>query len=179
MFFALFLAAALAFALFQATSPTTGQEPTAPPLPHEAKRLEAWAGSWDAEVTMMGSTTKGSEVCRLECGGNWLVTEFNGSFMGQPFQGRGFTGFDVSKSAYSGVWIDSSGSPMSVYANGAFSKDGKSFRAEVDGLGMDGKSGRFEYLSTFPDARTRTFEIHQLDGAKRELQMKIRYTRKG
>ena len=86
---------------------------------------------------MMGQTEKGSEVCRLDCGGNWLITEFTGSFMGQPFQGKGFTGFDASKSAYSGVWIDSSGAPMSVYADGQFAKDGKSFKATVEGLGMD------------------------------------------
>ena len=93
-------------------------------------------------------------------------------------QGKGFTGYDAAKGAYAGVWIDSTGGPMSVFANGQFAKDGKSFKALVDGLGMDGKPARFEYLSTFPDARTRTFEIFQVDGGKRELQMSIRYTRK-
>jgi len=167
------------FLVLRATSSPKQEAPGAPTLPPELKRLEAWLGTWDAEVTMMGQTTKGSEVCRLDCGGNWLITEFSGSFMGQPFQGKGFTGFDATKSAYSGVWIDSSGGPMSVFADGQFAKDGKSFKAEVDGLGMDGKPARFEYLTSFPDARTRTFEIFQLDGAKRERQMSIRYTKKG
>jgi hypothetical protein len=54
------------------------------PLAPELKRLEAWVGTWDAEVSMMGQMSKGSEVCRIECGGNWLVTEHTGSFMGQP-----------------------------------------------------------------------------------------------
>jgi len=179
MYLALLFATAAALLVFHATSSTPKQETGAPPLPPELKRLEAWVGSWDAEVSMMGQVTKGSEVCRLDCGGYWLVTEHTGSFMGQPFLGKGFTGYDAAKGAYSGVWIDSSGGPMSVYTSGQFSKDGKSFTAQVDGAGMDGKPARFEYLWTFPDARTRTFEISQLDGGKKELQMKIRYTRKG
>jgi len=180
MQFAIVLVAVLSLVLVLcAASPASKQEPpAAPPLPPEAKRLEAWVGTWDAEVTAMGQTTKGSEVCRIECGGNWLVTEFDGSFMGMPYQGRGLTGWDASKGAYAGTWVDSTGGPMSVYANGAFTDGGKTFRALVDSLDMAGKPARFEYLSTFPDARTRTFEVIQVDGGKRELQMKIAYRRR-
>ena len=179
MSLALLFACISALLIFHAASSAARQEAGAPALPPEVKRLEAWVGTWDAEVSMMGQVSKGSEVCRLDCGGFWLVTEHTGTFMGAPFLGKGFTGFDAAKGVYTGVWIDSSGGPMSVFSDGQFSKDGKSFAAQVDGFGMDGKPGRFEYLSTFPDARTRTFEISQLDGAKKELQMRIRYTRKG
>lgn len=178
MSLALLFATIAALLVLHAASPSTKQEAGAPPLPPELKRLEAWVGTWEAEVSMMGQVTKGSEVCRLDCGGYWLVTEHTGTFMGQPFLGKGLTGYDAAKGAFSGVWVDSSGGPMSVFANGQFSKDGKTFTALVDGLGMDGKPARFEYLSTFPDARTRTFEIFQLDGGKKELQMKIRYSRR-
>jgi hypothetical protein len=166
--------------VLRATSSSPKREaPGAPALPPELERLGAWVGTWDAEVTMMGQTTKGRETCRLDCGGHWLITEHEGSFMGTPFQGRGLTGFDAAKGAYSGVWIDSSGGPMSVFSDGRFAKDGKSFSAQVDALDMSGKPARFEYLSKFPDARTRSFEIFQLDGAKKELQMSIRYTKRG
>jgi len=163
----------------RAASATPRQDPAAPPLPPEAKRLEAWVGTWDAEVTMMGQTSKGTETCRLACGGHWLVTEHEGSFMGQPYQGKGFTGHDAAKGAYAGVWIDSTGGPMSVHTDGRFSPDGKTFTAHVDGLGRDGKPARFEYVSTFPDARTRTFEIFRLAGSSKELQMGIKYTKRG
>ena len=145
----------------------------------EKKRLEAWVGTWDAEVSMMGETSQGTETCRLACGGHWLVTEHEGSFMGQPYQGKGFTGHDAAKGAYAGVWIDSTGGPMSVHTDGRFSPDGKTFTAHVDGLGRDGKPARFEYVSTFPDARTRTFEIFRLAGSSKELQMGIKYTKRG
>jgi hypothetical protein len=161
-----------------AASPAQQQEAGAPPLPPELKRLDAWVGTWDAEVSMMGQTSKGSETCRVECGGYWLVTEHTGSFMGQPFQGKGFTGWDAAQGAYVGTWIDSTGGPMSLIQNGQFSKDGKTFTAHVEGFGMDGKPARFEHVSTFADARTRTFEVFQVDGGKKELQMRIRYTKR-
>ena len=161
------------------SSSSRQESPGAPPLAPELKRLELWVGQWDAEVTMMGQTVQGRETCRIDCGGRWLITEHESSFMGAPYLGKGFTGWDDSKQAYSGAWIDSSGGPMSVFANGQFSKDGKTFTSQVDALGMDGKPGRFEYVSTFPDAKKRSFEIFQIDGGKRELQMSIRYTRRG
>jgi hypothetical protein len=163
-----------------AASPSTRQDgPPPPSLPPELKRLEAYVGTWDAEVSIAGQTMRGSETCRLECGGHWLVTEHTGSLFGAPFQGKGLTGYDAARGAYSGVWVDSTGGPMSVYANGRFSADGKEFRSEVDGVGQDGKPARLEYLSKFPDARTRTFEIFQVEGKERELQMSIRYTKRG
>ena len=148
-------------------------------MPPELKKLDAWVGTWDAEVSMMGQTSKGTETCRMDCGGYWLTTEFTGSFMGMPFQGKGFTGFDAAKKRFSGAWVDSCGSPMSTFTNGEFSKDGKSFTAVVDGVGMDGKPARCEHVTTFPDVKTRVFEIFQVDGGKRESQMRIRYTKKG
>ena len=99
--------------------------------------------------------------------------------MGQPFQGKGFTGYDASKGAYTGAWIDSTGGPMSVYTDGKFSADGKTFTAHVEGLGQDGQPARFEYVSAFPDAKRRTFEIFQVAGGKRELMMQIRYAKRG
>lgn len=89
--------------------------------------------------------------------------------MGMPFQGKGLSGYDATKGAYAGVWVDSSGGPLSYFANGHFSEDGTRFTALVEGAGMDGEPARYEYLTTFSGARTRTFEIFQLDGDQREI----------
>lgn len=168
----------LLLSVFFAAEPRACQEPGAPPLPPELKRLEPWVGTWDAEVTMMGQTSKGSETCRLDCGGYWLVTEHTGTFMGMPFQGKGFTGFDAARGSFTGVWIDSSGGPMSHFVDGSFSADGKRFTAHVDGVGMDGGPARYEYVSSFPDARTRSFEIYRVAAQERALEMSIRYVRR-
>lgn len=169
-----------AFLLLGASSPPSQDAaPALPPLPKELARLDAWVGTWDAEVSMMGQTWNGVETCRVECGGRWLTSNFEGEFMGMPFQGKGLTGFDEARASFAGVWVDSTGGPMTTYADGRFSKDGKVFTAQADGLGRDGKPERCEHVTTFVDARTRTFEIVRVDGGKREPQMSIRYTKRG
>jgi hypothetical protein len=169
---------ACSFLVLAAHSSQESQPQTAPTPPAEIGRLSAWLGTWNAEIEMMGAKSTGTETCRMECNGYWLVTEFSGSFMGAPFQGRGFTGWDPVRGAYQGVWIDSTGSPMSYWTDGAFSKDGKVFRSNVEATDMDGKSARFEYRTTFESVNVRVFEIFQLGGEKQELVMRVRYTRK-
>jgi hypothetical protein len=150
--------------------------PAAPPPPKELEALKAWVGEWDAEVEMMGAVSKGKETCRIECGGNWLVTEHTGTFQGAPFQGKGLTGWDPAKQAYVGVWVDSTGGPMSYFQDGQLSKDGRTFSSHVEGAGMDGAPARFEYRTTFSGA-TRVFEIFVV-GAGNEPMMRVKYTRK-
>jgi hypothetical protein len=168
---------ACSFLVLAAHSSQESQPQTAPTPPPELGRLSAWVGTWDAEVEMMGATSRGTETCRMECNGYWLVTEFSGSFMGAPFQGKGLTGWDAARGAYSGVWIDSTGSPMSYWTDGAFDKDGKVFRSNVEGPGMDGAPARFEYRTTFESPRVRVFEIFQ-QGGPQEPVMRVRYTKK-
>jgi hypothetical protein len=157
----------------------TSQEPSAPPGPSaEHKKLEAWVGSWDAEVEMMGQTSKGVETCRMGLGGFWLLTDFDGSFMGAPFLGHGMTGFDPAKGKTVVVWADSSGSPLTL-GEGAFDQSGKKFVAQASGVDMRGQPARYKQVTTFDGATKRTFEIFQLaDGGKEELALRIRYSRR-
>lgn len=177
----LLAAAAFALLLFSAAHSSAGEEGGAPEMPGPGKEhdlLKQWVGTWDAEVAIMGQTSRGVEVCQMECGGFWLTTDHQGTVMGGPFQGKGFSGFDPAKQNYVFAWIDSTGAPMSV-ASGTFSADGKTFTAVADGCDMAGQPARFEHVTTFHDARTRSFEICQiLDGGRRESQMKIRYARR-
>src|SRR5688500_16062582 len=73
-----------------------GREELAPPKPGpEHDILKKDAGIWDAtiqEMTEPGAPpkeSKGVETNTLACGGLWLVTDFKGEMMGQPFQGHG------------------------------------------------------------------------------------------
>jgi hypothetical protein len=161
-----------------ANSPS--QEATgAPPGPGaEHKKLEAWVGTWDAEVEMMGQVSRGVETCRLDLGGFWLVTDFNGSAMGAPYLGHGLTGVDPAKGKTVVVWADSMGSPLTV-AEGAFDASGKRFVAQASGVDMTGQPARFEHVTTFEGRDKRTFEILQLaEGGQKQLAMRIRYTRR-
>jgi hypothetical protein len=94
-----------------AAAPPAGFELPKPTPQHLALAKEA--GTWDATVESFENpgappiVTKGSEVSKMAQGGLWLVTEFHGTFMDQPFEGHGITGYDPAKQKYFGVWTDS------------------------------------------------------------------------
>src|SRR5438105_1624221 len=69
------------------------------------KKLE---GNWDAAVQLTGlPETKGTAAYKMECGGLWLASNFEGKFGGQPFQGKGLDSYDGAKKKYISVWVDS------------------------------------------------------------------------
>ena len=96
-------------------------------------------GSWDVECKMTGQTetTKGTETNTM-LGNFWLVTEFQGSMLGRPFQGRGFYGYDQQKKQYIGTWIDSLGSPA-MQMTGAYDEEKQTLTMVGTAPGMDGK----------------------------------------
>jgi hypothetical protein len=92
--------------------PAGGQEaPFLKPGP-EHEILKKDVGVWDAIVEEQHEpgappkTSKGVETNTLACGGLWLISDFKGEMMGQPFQGHGVTGYDPAKKKYTGVWVD-------------------------------------------------------------------------
>ncbi len=178
LFVCLALASAFGLFLFHAMTGGHADAPPAPPSPGpEVEQLARSVGTWDAEVTILGHTSKGVETCRMAAGGFWLVTDFEGSFMGAPYFGHGLTGFDPVKRTIVGVWVDSMGGPWTTIA-GAFTKDGKRLEAEADGIGPDGQPARSRHVTEFA-GNERTFRIFQAgpDGKEAEM-MKIRYTRR-
>jgi hypothetical protein len=98
--------------------------------PHQA--LSPMVGSFDVKMTMWHAPdTPGEEVTatsesRWVLGGRWVEQKFNGSVMGQPYEGLGYTGYDNMEEQYVATWMDS----MSTYMmtmTGKASADGKKF----------------------------------------------------
>ncbi|MBK6941293.1 MAG: DUF1579 family protein [Planctomycetes bacterium] len=145
-------------------------------IPRPAKAMEfvrSWEGTWNAELDLMGQKETGVEVCHSICEGFWFESDFKGTFMGAPFVGHGVYGFDPARAKFVTIWVDSSGGPLTL-AEGEFSADGKTYRAEATGLDMSGKPGKFVHETTMRDANTRIFTIRQ-EGAGEV--MKITYRR--
>jgi hypothetical protein len=87
----------------------------APPKPGpEFAALKKLVGTWDTTMRMGGNESKGTATYQLECGGLWLVSNFKGSFGGQPFQGRGLDSYDAAKKKYVSVWVDSMGATVMI-----------------------------------------------------------------
>jgi hypothetical protein len=89
--------------------------------PGEAhKRLSSMAGTWDTTVKMWMDpnapphVSTGTSVNKWVLGRRWMQQTFNGTFMGQPFHGVGYTGYDNVKGEYVGTWMDTASTSMMV-----------------------------------------------------------------
>ena len=83
-------------------------------------RLAKLAGSWTTKTKSWMDPAKPPEETTGTCefksvlGGRYLEQRFEGSMMGQPFSGIGFTGYDNIKKKYESYWIDSAGTGMMI-----------------------------------------------------------------
>jgi hypothetical protein len=83
---------------------------------HEA--LKEQVGTWNCESTCWcepgkePTKEKGTVEFSMVLGDRFLKQEVEGSMMGQPFQGLGYTGFDNGSKKYQAVWMDSMGTCM-------------------------------------------------------------------
>ena len=116
-----FFLAAVFFAFTVLSQVTFGQEqpPSAKPGP-EHDILKEMVGIWDAVMLMPGTPKdapagKAKSVYKMECGGLWLTSTFDGEFGGAKFEGRGIDGYDQFKKKYTGVWVDSMSSTPMVF----------------------------------------------------------------
>jgi hypothetical protein len=69
--------------------------------------LKKMEGTWEATMNVMGMDAKGTMVYKMELGGLWLTSNFEGEFGGMKFTGKGIDGYDPMKKKYVGTWVDS------------------------------------------------------------------------
>lgn len=84
----------------------------------EHKALGALAGDWKGSMTVQlpgMEPMKGDVTCkaRLDLGGLWLISDYEGTMMGAPFRGHSVWGFDPAKKKQVEVWVDSFRSTVS------------------------------------------------------------------
>ena len=154
-----------------------------PGEPH--KLLDNMVGTFDAKVSSwmqpgappMVST--GTSVNSWILGGRFVEQKFAGSFMGQPFNGIGYTGYDNVKKQYWGSWMDSMSTGV-MMSTGSTSDNGKTwkFTASMPDP-MTGKEAPMEERVTVTDKDHHMFEMWSPgpDGKMYKM-MEIAYTRK-
>ena len=88
------------------------------------KKLANLVGTWNAEVKMWNApgappmVSRGVSTSTVVLGGRYVQEEFKGEFMGMPFNGIGFWGYDNAAKQYTGTWMDTaSTSPMTSTGN--------------------------------------------------------------
>ena len=148
-------------------------------------RLAKLAGKWTTKTkswTEPGKPpeeTTGSCDFRMVLGGRYLEQRFEGSMMGQPFSGIGYTGYDNVKRKYEAYWIDTAGTGMLVMTG---SRDKSGRKTVYTGSMIDPASGKpvaIRSVDTEVDADNLLFEMWTSgpDG-KLSKSMEMSYTRK-
>ena len=155
-------------------------------MPGDAQKLlDTMTGSWTAKVTtwmMPGAdpmVMEGTAENKWIMGGRYLQENFTGNFMGMPFEGVGYTGYDNVKKHYWGTWMDNMSTSM-MTTTGATSDAGKSWTFTGSMADpMTGKDSKVDEKITVADADHHTMEMWGPgpDG-KMYKSMEIAYSRK-
>jgi len=176
------LTVAVVFALLSQVS-FAQEAPPAPKPGPEHEVLKAMEGSWDTVMTMAGApkdapASKGKSVSKMEIGGLWMTTKFEGDFAGAKFEGRGVDGYDQTKKKYTAYWVDSmTTSPLILEGN--YDSRTKTMTMIGDFSGPDGKPAKFKIKSVIKDKDHHTSTMSMIGEDKMEQEMfSIEYTRK-
>jgi hypothetical protein len=101
--------------------------------PGEAhKALAPKVGKWTVEMKQfqpggtVATTMTGSSEARWIFDGRFVEEDFRAEYMGEPFQGRGTTGYDIMKKQYVSTWIDSMSTAI-FSSSGTFDPATKTF----------------------------------------------------
>jgi hypothetical protein len=142
-------------------------------------------GSWNTKVTSwmqpgaQPMTSTGTSENRWTMGNRFVEQRFTGSFMDQPFEGLGYTGYDNVKKKYVGTWMDSMGTSI-MYSTGSADPSGKgmTMTSKMDDP-MTGKEMNVKQVVKVVDNNRHTFEMWTPgpDGKPFKM-MEIEYTRK-
>ena len=112
---------------------------------------------------------------KMEVGGLWLTSQYEGTFLGNKFQGRGLDSYDPAKKKFVSVWVDSMVTTPLVM-EGTFDKEKKALTLAGDMTGPDGKPAKFKAVTHFRGDDDIHFEAFMNDG--KEPEFTITYKRK-
>ena len=157
------------FVCFQITA--TAQDAPKPGPEHAV--LKELVGDWDATMKMGPQESKGTMTYKMMSGDMWVVYDFKGEFMGAPFVGHGFMGYDVSKKKYVSVWIDSMGTPPMI-SEGTYDAAKKTMTEVGEAMGPDGKMSKMKMVTEMKSKDEMLFTMHHGD----QPAMTITYKRK-
>lgn len=147
------------------------------------KMLAMDEGEWNAEITYWADPSappqkaSGTETCKMVMGGRYLKISFKGEFMGEPYIGQGFLGYDNAKKEFFSTWIDDMGTGVMVTRGTA----GEGDSVEMKGTMVDPMTGndmKVREVVTRIDEDTRTMEMFLEHEGGEMKTMEIKYSRK-
>jgi hypothetical protein len=177
------------------------KKPAMPSEEERAKMMEVWAklatpgpnhkllepvvGSFNVRSVMweypgaQAQESTGSSEHVWVLGGRYVQQTFRGSFMGQPFEGIGYTGYDNYKKQFISTWMDTMGTSMLI-SKGTADATGKILTStgEWDDA-MTGKKSTVREVVRIVDNDTHVMEMYMPGPDGKEYRnMEITYARK-
>jgi hypothetical protein len=154
--------------------------------PGEAhKKLEPFVGTFDARLRMWMDPTKPPEDSTGTMTNTWVLgnrfvqQSFEGTFMGEPFAGMGYVGYDNVTKKIQSVWMDTASTAM-MWMTGGADAAGKAVTTKgTMSDPMSGKTMPIEDRITIVDDDHHRFEMWgKGPNGKQMKYMEIEYTRK-
>jgi len=146
--------------------------------------LAKTVGSWKGDITMWmqpGAApmkTVGESTNTMILGGRYLQTKNTGNFMGAPFEGIGYLGYDNAKKQFVTSWIDNMGTGM-MYLTGTW--DAASKTINFTGTMVDPVAGgdvKVRQVYKLIDDNTQVMEMYSITNGQEFKNMEIKYSRK-
>jgi hypothetical protein len=142
--------------------------------------FDASVSSWMKPGAPVEKSTGRSEN-RMIFGGRQLESRFSGTFMGQPFEGVAYTGYDNVTKKYTNTWMDSMATG-SMRSEGTADASGKTmtFHGECHDP-VTGKAGATKEIFTIESPNRYTMEMWATDPKSGDAwkAMEIVYSRTG
>jgi len=150
----------------------------APGEQHELlKQLE---GEWDTEMNVGGMVSAGTCTSRTVLGGRFIMSEFGGDMMGQPWENISFLGFDRFKNKFIGCQMSTMGTNL-LTMEGLLDQTGRviTLFGAMDEPMTGEHDKTVKYVFRFVDANNYVFEVHDLGIVPGETKVvEVKYTRK-
>jgi hypothetical protein len=145
--------------------------------------LKKWIGSWEATIESTGRdgkpVTNPAKATAKLSGGRWLVTDFDGTFLGAPFIGHEVLGYDPIAKKYLVNWVDSMATSFST-GEGIYNPQTKTLTLTVSGRDdSTGKMTTWRQVDIWKDADHHDWTLRTISpkDAKEQIQMTIHYRR--
>ncbi|MET0813628.1 MAG: DUF1579 domain-containing protein, partial [Pseudoxanthomonas sp.] len=154
------------------------------PGPQHKQLAEHLAGTWTTKQTVWMDpsappmTETGKATVTPIFGGRQLRMDFTGSFMGQPFEGLGYNGYDINAGKYTNSWTDS-GSTAVMNSTGDYDAASKTytFTGQMPDMKTVGGVATGRNTLRVVDADHLLMEMFENKGGKEVRTMQMEYTR--
>ncbi len=144
------------------------------------KLLDAMVGSFDAvsEMPAMPDAPPSKGQCEnsWQLGGRFVESRYSADFMGMPFEGIGFLGYDNINSEFTHIWLDNLGTHM-MTSRGSISEDQKSITLQGAIKGPD-EDQPFKFVYEIESRDQHVFKMFSVVGGTDVQTLTVTYTRR-